>query len=91
MKSLGFRNDKALDFFEDRFKEDADVVLLEGALFDLVRRGVISGGKAAELLGVSRWNLPDMLARHDVDTIDYSKDELDREAEAFRNALGEAQ
>jgi predicted HTH domain antitoxin len=35
----------------------------EALLLDLVRRGKISKGKAAELLGVSLWDLPGLIAR----------------------------
>jgi len=32
-------------------------------VFDLVRRGKISKGRAAELLGISLWDLPELLAQ----------------------------
>ncbi|HZO26326.1 MAG TPA: UPF0175 family protein [Chloroflexota bacterium] len=40
--------------------------LAELALIELFRQGELSGGKAAELLGLSRAEWLDLLARHDV-------------------------
>ena len=87
VKTLRFRNNKAVTFFEQSFKRDADKVILEAALMDLVRRAVISGGKAAELLGVDRWQLPELLEKHNVDTVEYSKTIVNVEARTLRRAL----
>lgn len=44
------------EFFEQAYPEDAEKMLLQSAVFDQVRRGALSLGKAADLLGVSRWS-----------------------------------
>jgi len=46
--------------------EEAARHLAELALIELFRRGELSGGKAAELLGLSRAEWLDLLAQHDV-------------------------
>ena len=90
LTTLRFRNTRALSFFEEHYRGNTDHVLFEAALMDFVRRGVISGGKAAELLGVSRWELPELLADHDVYTVAYAKEVLDTESATLRRALKEA-
>lgn len=49
-----------------RTTQDATRHLAELAIVELFRRGDLSGGKAAELLGLSRAAWLDLLARHDV-------------------------
>jgi len=46
---------------------------------DLLREHQISQGKAAELLGLSRHELFDLMAKHHVPVIDLSADELKSE------------
>lgn len=36
----------------------------EAFIFDLVRRGKISKGKATELLGISLWELPEFISQY---------------------------
>lgn len=47
----------------------------QAAVAQLVRRHVISSGKAAELLGVSRWDLPEILGKFEVCVVDFNPDE----------------
>ena len=49
--------------------------MTQAAVAELVRRHVISSGKAAELLGVSRWDLPEILNKFEVCVIDFNPDE----------------
>ncbi len=49
------------------------------SVVELVRKGILSQGKAAELLNLSRWELMDLLARYDVPTANFSIDELNRQ------------
>lgn len=57
-------------------------------VFDLVRRGKISKGKAAELLGISLWNLPERLAQYDIPWFEYSPDDLKHDLKTLRE-IGE--
>jgi predicted HTH domain antitoxin len=57
-------------------KKDAKAEAKQAMIFDLVRRGKISKGKAAELLGISLWDLPELLAQYDIQWFDCSPDDL---------------
>ena len=67
--------------------QDDDVLLKakEAAVMELLRKGKISHGKAAELLDISRHDLFDLMGRHDIPVIDMTGDELKKELskEAF--------
>ncbi|MCW3129352.1 MAG: UPF0175 family protein [Methanophagales archaeon] len=51
----------------------------EGAVFELLRKKKISQGKAAELLGITRNELFDLMAKFDIPVIDLSEEELKKE------------
>jgi len=51
----------------------------EALVMDLLREHQLSQGKASELLGLSRHELFDLMARHHVPVIDLSADELKSE------------
>lgn len=53
-------------------------------IFDLVRRGKISKGKAAELLDISLWELPDLIAQYQIPWFSYSPEELEKDLETLR-------
>jgi predicted HTH domain antitoxin len=53
----------------------------EAIVLELLRKGEISQGKAAELLGISRHDLLDLMAKHDIPMADFSPDELQRQRE----------
>lgn len=50
--------------------------LTQTAVMELVRRRRISTGKAAELLGMNRWDLPDVFQLHQVASAELSPDDL---------------
>jgi predicted HTH domain antitoxin len=50
--------------------------IVEAAVFELIREGSMSSGKAAELLGMSRQEVLDLMARRNVAHVNFSKDEL---------------
>ena len=51
----------------------------EALVMELLRKHAISQGKAAELLGLSRWDLYDVMARYQVPAIEMTPEELTRE------------
>jgi predicted HTH domain antitoxin len=53
--------------------------LREALVMELLRRHVISQGKAAELLNMSRWDIFDVMSRYNVPAIDLTADELKQE------------
>ncbi len=59
----------------------------EALVLDLLHRGEISQGKAAELLGVDRWELLDLLAKHGLSALGQTPEELQQDVEILREAL----
>jgi len=57
-------------------QEQAGHLMTQAAVAELVRRRVISSGRASELLGVSRWDLPDLLNSFEVSVIDLRPEDL---------------
>lgn len=51
----------------------------EAVVLELLREGKISQGKAAELLEISRNNLFDLMAKHDIPVMDLTEEELKEE------------
>lgn len=47
-------------------EEEAKKEAKEALILDLVRRGKISKAKAAELMGISLWDLPEFLAQYQI-------------------------
>jgi predicted HTH domain antitoxin len=64
--------------------EQAAAYLKQLALIELFRRGEVSSGYAANVLGMSRWDFIDLLAEHEVPYIDLSEEELRQEIEAAK-------
>lgn len=56
----------------------------EALLLNLVRKGQISRSKAAELLGISLWDLPQVLARYEIPWFHYSKEDVGADLETLR-------
>jgi predicted HTH domain antitoxin len=61
--------------------QDAEVPdrMREALVMELLRRHVISQGKAAALLKVSRWDIFDVMGRYQVPAIDLTTEELKQE------------
>jgi predicted HTH domain antitoxin len=55
------------------------------ALIELFRRGEVSSGYAAEMLGISKWDFIDLLARHAVPYVDLSEEELRHDLEVAQS------
>jgi len=66
---------------EEEAGREAKVALV----LDLVRRGRISRAKAAELLQMSLWDLPALLAQYRIPWFDYSPEDLRRDLAALRS------
>ena len=64
MKSMQFRQDGVVDFFQITYKEQADQVMAEAALLDLVRRGEISRERAAAIMGIELADQAAIMAQH---------------------------
>jgi predicted HTH domain antitoxin len=59
----------------------------QAVVLDLVRTGRISAGKGAELLHMTRHDFLDLMAAHDMSTIDYPPESLAHELEGVRRLL----
>ncbi len=66
---------------EEEAGREAKVALV----LDLVRRGKVSRAKAAELLQMSLWDLPALLAQYRIPWFDYSPEDLQRDLAALRS------
>ena len=51
----------------------------QGAVMELLRKGKISQGRAADLLNVSRHDLFDLIAKYDVPMANFHPEELERQ------------
>jgi hypothetical protein len=49
----------------------ATSLMTQAAIAELVRRRVISSGKASELLGIDQWELPNWLSKFEVAVADF--------------------
>ncbi len=69
--------------------EDSEVPrrVREALVMDLLRLDRLSEAQAADILGLARWELLEVMGRYDVPAVRMSIDELDRElgAEVKRN------
>ena len=54
-------------------------------VLSLVGRGKISRGKAAELLGISLWDMPEFLSEYRIPLFDYTREQLEEDIAALRN------
>ncbi len=60
---------------EEEARREAKVALV----LDLVRRDKVSRAKAAELLEISLWDFPALLAQYRIPWFDYSAEDLQRD------------
>jgi predicted HTH domain antitoxin len=65
--------DELIDLLGD--ENQARNLMIQAAVAELVRRHVISAGKAAELLGVSPCDLLEILDKFEVCIVDFNPDE----------------
>jgi len=63
--------------------EDRDVLQRgkEAVVLELLRKGRISQGKAAQLMGISRQDLFDVMASHNIPMADFSPEEFRRQCQ----------
>ena len=50
---------------------EAQVAATQSLVMELVRRNRVSTGRAAELLGVSRWDIDRLLGEYNIDVVDW--------------------
>jgi len=65
-------------------EEDAKKEAKEALILDLVRRGKISKAKAAELIGINLWDLPEFMVQYHIPWFAYSKDDLKKDLDTLK-------
>jgi len=64
----------------DLFSEgELEISLRKWAVLELVRAGKLSSGKAAEILGMTRWEFMDLMSDYDIPMADFSEGELEEQ------------
>ncbi len=58
---------------------ELEASLKKWAVLELVRAGKLSSGKAAEILGMTRWEFMDLMSDYDVPMADFPEEELERQ------------
>lgn len=69
------------DELKDEDLKDSDVKAraMEAAVLELLKKGRVSQGKAAEILGLSRQDFFDLMSKHDIPMANFSPQELNRQ------------
>lgn len=70
--------------------EIASVEAKEAFVLNLVRKGQISRSKAAELLGVSLWELPELLARYEIPWFHYRREDVEHDLKTLKERATKA-
>ena len=75
---------------QERDLQDKDVLMKakEGAVMELLHKGKISQGKAAELLDISRHDLVDLMAKYNFIAFEATPEELKEGFKNLKVALG---
>jgi predicted HTH domain antitoxin len=61
----------------------------DAIVLSLLRKAKISQGKAAELLGISMWEMLDLVIEQDIPTGPQTADEIDQEVDVIRRVTRE--
>jgi predicted HTH domain antitoxin len=67
------------ELFAELRKEEIETKMKEALVMELLREHRLSQGKAAEILGISRYELIDLMTNHRVPVIDLDTEELKNE------------
>src|ERR1700730_15046704 len=78
-----------IDEVPDENRPEAERQAREAYVLALLRQGDISAGKAAELLGIDRWQLADLMSSRSISPFDetMTREDLEREAAATNRTL----
>jgi predicted HTH domain antitoxin len=67
---------------------EASAKATEAIVLELLREARISQGKAAELLGITRWEMLDLMAHHRIESGPATAEEMQQEIDAMRRFVG---
>lgn len=81
---LSFPGELPAESWQDQsiFQKGKEAIILE-----LLRKGLVSQGKAAELLGINRYNLFDLMALYKIPAFEATSAELDQEFHTLKGAI----
>ena len=68
--------DEIVDLFDEN---ELETSLRKWAVLELVRVGKLSAGKAAEILGMTRWEFMELMSDYDVPMADFPAEELEKQ------------
>ena len=60
-------------------ENELEASLRKWAVLELLRAGKLSSGKAAEILGMTRWEFMELMSDYDVPMADFPEEELERQ------------
>ena len=60
-------------------KKELETSVRRWAVLELVRTGKLSSGKAAEVLGMTRWDFMELMSDQNIPMADFPEDELERQ------------
>jgi len=60
-------------------EKELEASLKKWAVLELVRAGKLSSGKAAEILGMTRWEFMDLMSSYEIPIANFPEEELDRQ------------
>lgn len=78
---LDFPTELPIESWQDKavFQKGKETIILE-----LLRKSIISQGKAAELLGISRYDLFDLMANYNIPMANFEVEELNQELQTSK-------
>lgn len=68
--------DEVVELFGEN---ELEASLRKWAVLELLRAGKLSSGKAAEILGMTRWEFMELMSDYDVPMADFPEEELERQ------------
>ena len=78
MKSVSIElPEEVVDLYEENELENS---VKKWSVLELVKKGKLSSGKAAEILGITKWDFMELMSSHDIPMASFPAEELERQA-----------
>ena len=65
-------------------EEELKSSIRKWSVLELVKNGKISSGKAAEILGMTKWDFMELMSEYDIPMVNFSPEELEKQAKERR-------
>ena len=69
--------DEVIQLYE---KGELESAVKKWSVLELVRKGKLSSGKAAEILGMTRWEFMELMSSNDIPMANFPPEELEKQA-----------